>query len=94
MNDLVFPAPKGGPIDDHNFRNRAWMRVLAKLGIEYRKPYTTRRTLISHALDQGMAPTTVAYLAGHDVKTLYESYSAHVQSRPRLPEVLSDEDES
>ncbi len=38
--DLVFPAPGGGAIDDHNFRNRAWKQVLEKLNIPYRKPYS------------------------------------------------------
>ncbi|NJK64393.1 MAG: tyrosine-type recombinase/integrase [Synechococcaceae cyanobacterium SM2_3_1] len=49
-NDLVFTAARGGPIDDHNFRNRAWVKILMQLEIDYRKPYTTRHTLISHVL--------------------------------------------
>lgn len=83
---LVFTSPKGGPIDDHNFRNRAWEKILNKLGIDYRKPYNTRHTLISHALAQGMNPVDVAQLTGHDVQTLYENYAGSVNSRPRLPE--------
>lgn len=83
---LVFTSPKGGPIDDHNFRNRAWEKILNKLGIDYRKPYNTRHTLISHALAQDMNPVEVAQLTGHDVQTLYENYAGCVNSRPRLPE--------
>lgn len=86
-DSLVFPAPKGGAIDDHNFRNRAWKKVLTKLDIDYRKPYNTRHTLISHALAQGMNPVEVAQLTGHDVQTLYENYAGSVNSRPRLPEI-------
>ena len=37
-NDLVFTSPKGLPIDDHNFRNRAWVKTLEKAGVAYRKP--------------------------------------------------------
>ncbi len=85
---LVFTSPKGGPIDDHNFRNRAWITILSRLGIEYRKPYTTRHTLISHALEQGMNPVMVAQLTGHDVQTLYQNYAGCVVSRPRLPELM------
>jgi len=85
---LVFPTPKGHPIDDHNFRNRAWKTVLSKLDIVYRKPYNTRHTLISHALDLGMNPVMVAQLTGHDVATLYENYAGSVSSRPRLPELI------
>ncbi len=36
-DDLVFPARKGGPIDDHNFRNRAWVSILEQVGVPYRK---------------------------------------------------------
>lgn len=84
----VCTSPKGNPIDDHNFRNRAWKSILSKVGVEYRKPYNTRHTLISHALNQGMNPVEVAQLTGHDVQTLYENYAGNVNSRPLLPEIL------
>lgn len=84
----VFTSPKGNPIDDHNFRNRAWKSVLSKIGVEYRKPYNTRHTLISHALNQGMNPVEVAQITGHDVQTLYENYAGNVNSRPILPDIL------
>ena len=85
--DLIFTAPEGGAIDDHNFRNRAWKPVLSKLGIPYRKPYTTRHTLISHALEQGMNPVNVADLTGHNVKTLYDHY-AGVINKVILPDIF------
>ena len=88
LEQSVFRSPKGNPIDDHNFRNRAWKSVLAKVGVDYRKPYNTRHTLISHALNQGMNPVEVAQLTGHDVQTLYENYAGNVNSRPRLPEII------
>ena len=84
----VFTTRKGNLIDDHNFRNRAWKSILAKVGVEYRKPYNTRHTLISHALDRGMNPVAVAQLTGHDVQTLYENYAGNVNSRPMLPEIF------
>lgn len=86
--DLVFPSLTGKPIDDNNFRNRAWKTILTMLEIDYRKPYTTRHTLISHALDLGMNPVMIAQLTGHDVETLYKNYAGNVNSRPRLPELL------
>jgi integrase len=85
---LVFAGPNGLPISDGNFRSRAWKTILKRLEIDYRKPYLTRHTLISHALDLGMAPVLVAQLTGHDVQTLYENYSGSVHSRPKLPDVL------
>ena len=86
-DDLVFTSPNGTPIDDNNFRNRAWKTILTRLNIDYRKPYATRHTLISHALDLGMNPVMIAQLTGHDVKTLYQNYAGNVSSRPMLPEL-------
>ena len=83
---LVFPAKKGGSIDSHDFRNRAWISILEKAEIPYRKPYNTRHTMVSHALESGMSPSTVAQLTGHDVQTLYQSYAGSVQSHPQLPD--------
>lgn len=74
-DDLVFPAPKGGAIDDHNFRNRAWVKVLEQAGVEYRKPYITRSTFESQAIiEHGMNPAIVADITGHDPKTLFKHY--------------------
>jgi integrase len=84
---LVFPTPQGHPLDIHNFRNRAWKTILSRLEIDYRKPYKTRHSVISHALELGMNPVTVAGLTGHDVETLYRSYAGNVNSRPKLPEL-------
>jgi len=85
--ELVFTAPRRGAIDDGNFRNRAWKTVLTRLEIDYRKPYTTRHTLVSHALDLGMNPVMVAQLTGHDVQVLFKNYAGNVNSRPQLPEL-------
>ncbi|MBD2308872.1 site-specific integrase [Chroococcidiopsis sp. FACHB-1243] len=73
-DDLVFPSPTGKPIDEHNFAMRAWKKILGKLGIPYRRPYLTRATFISHALESGMSPVTVAAITGHDVRVLYDFY--------------------
>ena len=53
-DDLLFPSPEGKYIDFHNFRNRAWKTVLAGLDITYRKPYQTRHTFITLALENGL----------------------------------------
>jgi integrase len=89
--DLVFTGPKGRAVDDHNFRNRGWVKILSRLEIDYRKPYTTRATLISHALDLGKSPLEVAQLTGHDLQVLYKHYAGNVNSRPRLPELSTSE---
>ncbi|MBF2027554.1 MAG: tyrosine-type recombinase/integrase [Oscillatoriales cyanobacterium C42_A2020_001] len=56
-DDLVFPAPKGGAIDDHNFRNRAWSKVLAKAGVDYRKPYTVTLGMTTADRPASLPPT-------------------------------------
>jgi hypothetical protein len=53
-----------------------------------RKPYTTRSTLISHALDMGMNPAMIAEMTGHDIQTLFRHYAGNVQGRPRLPDLM------
>jgi integrase len=82
-NDLVFPSPKGLPIDDHNFRNRAWKTVLDRCNIEYRKPYTTRHSAISHAIANGASPIDLAEQTGHDKRVLINTY-AHVINKQSL----------
>jgi len=87
-DDLIFKAPNGGAIDDHNFRNRAWKPILETQGIPYRKPYTTRHTLVSHAIEKGMNPVNVAEMTGHNVQTLYQHY-AGVINKTKLPDIFS-----
>ncbi len=90
---LVFPAPKGGAIDDHNFRNRAWKSVLDKAGIDYRKPYTTRSTFESHAIiTHKMNPAVVADITGHDPKTLFKHYLGRVEGGLQTPDITSGKD--
>jgi integrase len=85
--DLVFPAPEGGAIDDHNFSQRIWRKMLTRLEIDHRKLYATRHSLVSHTLDLGHNPVMVAQLTGHDPQVLFKSYAGNVNSRPTLPEI-------
>ncbi|NEZ61968.1 DUF3596 domain-containing protein [Leptolyngbyaceae cyanobacterium CCMR0082] len=87
-DDLVFPAPKGGPIHEGNFAKRAWKTVLSDAGIAYQKPYNTRHTFVSHALEAGMSPMEVAKITGHDVRTLYDNYAGLIKSHPTTPELF------
>lgn len=78
-DDLIFPAPQGEEINDRGFRRRAWKTVLKKLEIEYRKPYATRHTAISHALANGANPLAVAEQTGHDPQILFKHYASVIQ---------------
>jgi integrase len=82
-DDLVFPAPMGGAIDDQNFRPRAWKQILMGCSIEYRRPYALRHSAISHALANGANPIAIAEQTGHSPKVLLETY-AHVIAKEYL----------
>jgi len=86
-DDLIFTNTNGCAINSKNFCKRYWKPALGELGIDYRRPYTTRHTRISHGLESGMNPVAVAWLTGHNVRTLYENY-AGLLNPPRLPDLL------
>jgi len=76
-DDLLFPSPEGKYIDFHNFRNRAWKTVLAGLDITYRKPYQTRHTFITLALENGLDAKDVARLVGNSPEIIYRHYAGN-----------------
>jgi integrase len=78
-DDLVFPAQKGGPVNDKLFNRRAWKTVLQRANVPYRKPYGMRHTAISHALANGADPLSVAEQVGHDPKVLFASYASVIK---------------
>jgi len=84
---FVFQSPKGHPIDDHNFRNRAWKPILERVGVAYRMPRNSRHTFVSHAIDQGLTLAEVSEITGHSPRTLMLNYLGSVQSRAQLPEL-------
>jgi len=52
---LLFPAPRGGYPDLHNFRRRAWKPAQRAAGIEaLRRPYDLRHTFATFALRAGI----------------------------------------
>ena len=89
LDDLVFPSssPKGLTINGDNFRRRAWKKILEQCRIEYRSPYNTRHTAISHALAGGANPIDVAEQSGHDKRVLLESYAHVIRSKPVFVEI-------
>lgn len=80
-SDLVFTTPTGLPINDRNFRRRAWTQVLKSVGIPYRKPYTTRSTAASHALAAGEDYISVAKALRHSPQVLHERYANVINKR-------------
>jgi integrase len=77
---LVFPSPKGLPINDHTFRRRAWKTILESCHIEYRSPYNLRHTAISHALHNGANYIALAEQTGHDKRMMLSTYAHAIGS--------------
>ncbi|MBD2439881.1 site-specific integrase [Nostoc sp. FACHB-110] len=77
-NDILFPSPQDRTyIDTDNFRKRVWKVVLDGLEIEYRKPYNTRHTFITLALESGLDAKDVARLVGNSPEIIYKHYAGN-----------------
>ncbi len=74
---LVFPSPGGKWIRSNNFRNRVWKPVLEHLELNYRKPYQTRHTFITLALEHGLDAKDVARLVGNSPEIIYKHYAGN-----------------
>jgi integrase len=89
--DLVFshPQKKHTPIDSGNFRVRIWKPLLFQLGIEYRNPYQTRHTLLTHAvMNPEIGLLGAAKIAGHtDARTVTRHYARFIGT-PTLPKLF------
>lgn len=87
-NALIFPAPEGGTINDINFSQRIWKKLLAEINIPYRKFNSARHTFTSHALANGVKPLTVAEIAGHDPEVLFKHYASEIDGGLQLPDIF------
>ncbi|WP_009632344.1 site-specific integrase [Synechocystis sp. PCC 7509] len=85
-DDLVFPAPTGSWIDIHNFRNRAWKTIMSSLNIEYRKPYQTRHTFVTMALETDVSIPQIARWVGNSPQVIMESYAGTIR-KVAVPEL-------
>ncbi|MBD2774537.1 site-specific integrase [Iningainema tapete] len=77
LESLVFPGYRGGHLDNKSFRKNIWKPVLDGLGIEYRKPYQTRHTFITLALENGLDAKDVARLVGNSPEVIYRYYAGN-----------------
>jgi len=87
QNDLLFKSTKNKPINDHTFAQKHWRDVLKLKEVEYRPPYTTRHTFISHCLESGINPVKLSEITGHNVDTLYKHY-AGVIDKIEIPDLF------
>jgi integrase len=89
--NLIFPAPEGGYINQHNFGERYWKPIVKKLVAagkiaEYLPTYNLRHSWITRMLRSGLDIATVAKLAGNKPDTIMKHYLAAQVRDLVLPE--------
>jgi integrase len=89
--NLIFPAPEGSYINQHNFGERYWKPIVKKLVAagkvaEYLPTYNLRHSWITRMLRSGLDIATVARLAGNKPDTIMKHYLAAKIQNLVLPE--------
>lgn len=81
----------GGPLSIHNYRNRVWYPVFARLGLPQIGPYAARHMAISFLQAQGIEVGLVAKIAGHANPNVTLQYYTHaVREHDEVMDELSD----
>jgi integrase len=72
---LLFPAPRGGYLDLHNFRRRVWKPAQRAAGIEpMRRPYDLRHTFATFALRAGISTFDLSRFMGASLAMIDRHY--------------------
>ena len=87
QDELVFLSPTGKSIDDHNFQNRVFKKVLNELGISERVLYACRHTFGSRCIDAGITPVMTAFLMGNNPETALRNYTHQLNVPDTLPSI-------
>src|SRR5436305_6724269 len=75
---LLFPAPRGGYLDLHNFSRRAWRAAQSAAGIEpLRRPYDLRHTFATFALRAGISTFDLSRFMGASL-TMIDRHYGHL----------------
>lgn len=86
QDDLVFKTVRGS-VPDNSVLHKLWKKVLKHCNVPYRKLHAIRHTMLSHAVEQGIPLTGVAYLAGHSNTSMVIKTYGHMVNRPNLPDM-------
>jgi integrase len=77
-SELLFPAPHGGYLDLHNFRNRNWKPAQQAAGIEsFRRIYDLRHTFATFALRAGISTFELSRYMGASL-TMIDRHYGHL----------------
>jgi len=75
VTPLLFPAPRGGYLDLHNFRRRVWKSAQRAAGIEpMRRPYDLRHTFATFALRAGISTFDLSRFMGASLAMIDRHY--------------------
>jgi len=88
--NLIFPSPRGGYIDQHNFAGRYWLPIVRELATQkkikhYLPTYNLRHSFITRLVREGLDVATIAKLAGNSPKMIFDHYLS-ANSDLELPE--------
>lgn len=84
QSPFVFCNSEGHPLNLNNLTNRVWYPLLRYLGLEQRRPYTTRHTAATLWLGAGENPEWIAKQMGHaTTEMLFRVYSRYVPNLTR-----------
>ena len=73
--DPVFPAPRGGRMDQSNFLKTVWHPALKRAGIDPVRSYVTRHTFASWLIQDGVPPWDIAQALGHNSLDFVSRYA-------------------
>nr|WP_297347448.1 tyrosine-type recombinase/integrase [uncultured Glaciecola sp.] len=84
LSEYVFCTTTGSPLAHNNVTKRVWKPLLAKMNLEYRRPYQTRHTIATLWLAAGESPEWIAKQLGHaNTMMLFTVYSRYVPNLTR-----------
>jgi integrase len=67
---ILFPGPRGGHLDLHNFRARHWKAALRAAGLDYRRPYDLRHTYATFSIAAGVSLFALARRMGTSLEMI------------------------
>jgi len=74
-DELVFPAPEGGPLRASGFRRRVWQPAVETAGVAPLRPHDLRHTAVALWIAAGASAKEIAVWAGHSsVATVLDRY--------------------
>jgi integrase len=85
VDDPILLSPTGKAMDDKNFRERIFKKVLKHLDIKARLLYAVRHTSGSRCIDQGITPVMTAFLMGNNLETALKRYTQQLKIPENLP---------